>query len=153
MKTVFIVLISLLILLSFLYFLGFRITYAPTLANNWNAITAVGTWASALSPLFLAIINSYFALKIEKTKKEISISNRIVYETFPVNMETDLEERILNYIKVSIIVSTKSIANFVGKDVEDVYRVLAKMESEKIIEGINHRKGTEKQKIIWKSLS
>ena len=46
----------------FLWFLGFRITYAPSLENSWNAISACASWAGVISS-FVAI---YVAIQIPK---------------------------------------------------------------------------------------
>ena len=52
------ILISLLGIIIFLYFCGFRITYAPTLDNNWDAVSACAAWFSGImsaGALFVAI--------------------------------------------------------------------------------------------------
>lgn len=42
------ILVVFIALAAILYRLGFRITYAPELANDWNAISAVAAWAGAI---------------------------------------------------------------------------------------------------------
>ena len=46
------------LLLALLYAAGFRITYAPSLDNNWNAVAACATWAGVIAStgaIFVAI--------------------------------------------------------------------------------------------------
>ncbi len=55
--------ISLAFLIGVLMFLcGFRITYAPELENNWDAISAVAAWVGVLAS-FTAV---WFAIKVPK---------------------------------------------------------------------------------------
>lgn len=45
-----------------LYFLGFRITYAPELENSWSAISAFASWAGAFASAFAVFV----AIRIPK---------------------------------------------------------------------------------------
>ena len=70
-----IILCGLLFLLFFLYSVGFRITYVPSLENSWEAISAVSGWASALiatAALAVAIIVANRQDQIAKKQNEIS---------------------------------------------------------------------------------
>lgn len=49
-------------LILFLFLCGFRITYAPELENDWDAVSAVAAWAGVLAS-FIAI---WFAIQIPK---------------------------------------------------------------------------------------
>lgn len=134
-----------------LYSLGFRITYAPELENNWTAIDAVGTWAGVFSPLLLAILNSLFVKNVEKTKDEISHSNKIILEYNADNLSGQpIEKRILDYIAVAITPSTEDISKFLKLDIDEVFELLCEMENDNKITGINHRKSVASNKIIWK---
>lgn len=51
------------------YFLGFRITYAPELENNWDAISAVASWAGVLVSIVAVAVSGiaiWFAVQIPK---------------------------------------------------------------------------------------
>lgn len=69
-----------------LYNQGFRITYAPELENNWNAISAVASWGSILVAAisacasFLAV---WYTIKIAEKQKKIDLFNKryAVYKT------------------------------------------------------------------------
>lgn len=51
-----------------LFFFGFRITYDPSLDNNWEAVSAVGSWASVI----VASAAVVAALVIAKTQNDIT---------------------------------------------------------------------------------
>jgi len=149
--------VTAIIIVLFLYSLGFRITYAPELENSWAAIDAVGTWAGVLSPLFLAIINTFFARDVEKTKQEIISSNRVIFEQNLANGNEGslttpelLKKTIIDYIMVNVTVSTEDIAALLKKDTDEVYGLLSSMEREKLIVELNQRSTIEKSKRMWK---
>lgn len=55
---------------------GWRITYAPDLENNWNAISAVGVWAGSIGTViavFSAIQVAYRQNKIQLFEKRYKI--------------------------------------------------------------------------------
>ncbi len=62
-----------------LYTIGFRIEYAPSLQNDWEAISAVGQWANAvvaiIIPIVVAVITHIFTKRIEENKRDIGQSN------------------------------------------------------------------------------
>lgn len=132
------------------YLFGFRITYAPELENDWNAIEAVGTWFGALSPLILAVINAIFTKRIENTKSEISSSNKVIFEHNCEINNQSIEKRIIDYITVSITASTKEIAGFINISVDDTYRILCSLEIKGQIVGVNNRKKVKAEQVIWK---
>lgn len=56
------------LLLVFLYYKGFRITYAPELENSWDAISACAAWAGAIGTVAVLIYNH---IAIELTQKSV----------------------------------------------------------------------------------
>lgn len=50
-----------LFLIFLMYQLGFRITYAPDLENNWDAISGTASWVSVIVSV-LGVIASFFAV-------------------------------------------------------------------------------------------
>lgn len=58
-----------LVFLLLMYQMGFRITYAPDLENNWNAISATASWVSAIAS-FLAV---WSAIQVPKQIAERQI--------------------------------------------------------------------------------
>ncbi|MGE8204717.1 hypothetical protein ACQKP0_09140 [Heyndrickxia sp. NPDC080065] len=74
-KSLFWVIITQVIIFSTLYFLGFRITYAPNLETSWNAVAAIGQWAGALVGVLIPIAAVYLQAKLDKNKREIGESN------------------------------------------------------------------------------
>lgn len=57
-----------LVVSSILYYYGFRITYAPELENNWDAIAACAAWAGAIGTIAVLIYNH---IAIELTQKSV----------------------------------------------------------------------------------
>ena len=51
-----------LILVIVLWFCGFRITYSPTLENNWEAISACAAWAA----VFVSGLAIWYAIQVPK---------------------------------------------------------------------------------------
>ena len=56
--------------------LGFKITYAPSLDNSWEAISAVASWVSAVATIFIPIVVVLFQHKLDQNKSEISDANK-----------------------------------------------------------------------------
>lgn len=71
----YIAIIVTLAVLVFLYFLGFRITYAPELKNDWNAIAAIGQYVALVATLFLT-------WKIHKRTEANEKENQALQERF-----------------------------------------------------------------------
>lgn len=68
-KWCFVAIFIIILLVSFLYRVGFRITYAPELETSWNAVIAFANWGSVLVS-FAGVIASvsavWFAVKVPK---------------------------------------------------------------------------------------
>ncbi len=71
------VIIAELIIGIIMYACGFKITYAPELANDWEAIEAAGTWVCGLIVPFALLI---FERKLSASEKRISSSNLATLE-------------------------------------------------------------------------
>lgn len=90
-----IIVILLLIFIIFLYSLGFRITYAPYLDNNWDAISGVASWVSALATIAIPIVAVFLQHKLDSNKREIAISNESMLNEVTTSIEImkeDIEE-------------------------------------------------------------
>lgn len=46
-------------LVTFLYCMGFRITYAPELENSWDAVSACAAWAGAIGTVAVLVYNHW----------------------------------------------------------------------------------------------
>ena len=64
------------IIVAIMYALGFKITYAPSLDNSWEAISAVASWVSAIATIFIPIVVVFFQHKLDQNKNEISDANK-----------------------------------------------------------------------------
>lgn len=90
-----IIVILLLIFIILLYSLGFRITYAPYLDNNWDAISGVASWVSALATIAIPIVAVFLQHKLDSNKREIAISNESMLNEVTTSIEImkeDIEE-------------------------------------------------------------
>lgn len=64
---------SLCIIIVILYFLGFRITYAPNLENSWNAISTCASWFSAIMSAAAIFVAISIPKKIAEQQDKISL--------------------------------------------------------------------------------
>ena len=67
-----------------LWFLGFRITYAPTLENSWDAISACAGWAGAIFSLIAILVAIQIPKKIAEQQNRITLFEKrhAFYYTF-----------------------------------------------------------------------
>jgi len=79
----------------FLYVYGFRITYNPKLETSWNAIGAIGQWASAVVGILIPIAVVYIQSILDQNKREIGKSNSELYSEF-----TKFKSEYLDKIKI-----------------------------------------------------
>ena len=64
------------IILVTMALLGFKITYAPSLDNSWEAIAAIASWVSSIATIFIPIVVVLFQYKLEQNKSDISDANK-----------------------------------------------------------------------------
>lgn len=57
------------VLLAFLYYKGFRVTYAPELENSWDAISGCAAWVGAIG----TILAVFFAVTVANKQNKISL--------------------------------------------------------------------------------
>lgn len=65
--------VALLAIFIFLYITGFRITYAPNLKNDWDAISACAGWASVLLSFAAICAAIYVPYKVANDQNKISL--------------------------------------------------------------------------------
>lgn len=137
--------------------LGFKITYAPSLENSWEAISAIAGWVSAIATIFIPIVVVLFQHKLDQNKNEISDANKatlLELQKFADkysdlleaanNGETIIldggrvvldftEENIIDYIKATINVTAYDVAMYFDVKKDDALVVLDKLVEEKRI--------------------
>ena len=59
-----------------LFVFGFRITYNPTLITDWEAVSAVAGWVSAIATILIPIVVVIFQNKLEENKNAVSEANK-----------------------------------------------------------------------------
>ena len=59
-----------------LFVCGFRITYNPNLITDWDAVSAVAGWVSAIATILIPIVVVLFQNKLEENKNAISEANK-----------------------------------------------------------------------------
>ena len=57
----------------FLFFCGFRITYAPKLESSWDAVSAVAAWAGVFASVFAIIFAIRVPKKIAEEQNKIAL--------------------------------------------------------------------------------
>ena len=61
--------------------MGFRITYAPELDNNWEAISAVADWAGVIvGAIIIPLLALWLQHKWDSNKEEIALSNLVTLD-------------------------------------------------------------------------
>lgn len=59
------------VILIFLYCCGFRITYAPALDNNWDAISACAAWFGVVASAIAVVVAINIPKKLQRIKIEL----------------------------------------------------------------------------------
>ena len=59
-----------------LYFFGFRITYAPTLENSWDAISACAGWAGVVASAIAVFVAIGIPKKIAEQQNKIALFDK-----------------------------------------------------------------------------
>ena len=119
-----------------LYLLGFKITYAPNLSNDWEAISAVASWVSAIATIFIPLVVVLFQNKLDQNKNEISDANKAALSEFQkfADKYSDLfeaitsgdtivldggrvvmdfnEDNVVDYIRATIKVTVQDVASY-----------------------------------------
>ncbi len=131
-------------LVIILYIRGFRITYAPELVSDWNAIGATGQWASAVVGVFIPIAIVFIQNQLDKNKKDIGESNLKIYEEIgklkeryeQIGTQTEdtdeikrdkLKKKALKIIDIGMMVNTIKISDQMGLSIEETYDLLEEM--------------------------
>ena len=137
--------------------LGFKITYAPSLDNSLEAISAVASWVSAIATIFIPIVVVFFQNKLDQNKSEISDANKatlLELQKFA-DKYSDLleaanngdtiildggrvvldftEENVVDYIRATINVTAYDVAMYFDVTKADAVVLLDKLVEEKRI--------------------
>lgn len=144
------------VLLLFLHVIGFRITYDPKLETSWAAVGAVGQWASALVGLLIPFAAIYLQANLDKNKRDIGEANSELYNEFKnfkseyiekiktlsklvnekgdividggnFDEESDLKERALKFINISMVTNTKRVADHLSISDDKAFSLLEEM--------------------------
>lgn len=115
--------------------LGFRITYNPSLDNNWEAISACGTWfCGIIVPIAVVFIqhkistnesnisasNEALLSEINKLKSQSSIGNKLTESNIS-------EDDIYRFICIKIYATTEEIATHFNTNVEIIAPLLEEL--------------------------
>ena len=142
---------------AILYLLGFKITYAPHLSNDWDAISAVAGWVSAIATIFIPIVVVLFQHKLDQNKAEISDANKatllelkkfkdqysdiveaisnnepIILDGGCVGLECT-EDNVTDYIRATIEVTAHDVAMYFNVTKDQSVAVLDRLVEQKIL--------------------
>ena len=93
--------VALLSIMVITFFLGFRITYAPILDNNWEAVSGVAAWVGIFVSIVSAIASFmavWFAVRVADKQNNIALFEK-KYELFILVDTFDDFARLLTMIK------------------------------------------------------
>ena len=132
-----------------LWCMGFRITYAPELDNNWDAISAVG---AIIVPLVVVCLQH----KWESNKEEIALSNLVTIDQLrefeqkiapllkeqesdkaPLTIKPELsmrEQQLLQFLSVSMGASRNEISEQLGLSGASTQHLIKRLLEEEKIE-------------------
>lgn len=137
--------------------LGFKITYAPSLDNNWDAITAIASWVSSIATIFIPIVVVFFQHKLEQNKSDISDANKAtllelkkfkdtyseLFEAIKNGDEIILdggtaflqfsEQNLIDYIQATISVTAYDVAMYFGVDKKETVALLDELVERKLV--------------------
>ena len=137
--------------------LGLRIVFDPAKNIDWGAVTAIGTWCTAIVPIFLVFLTAYITDIVAKERENIVQSNLHLYEA--INRETqtdefdeeDLLQRILDYVRIGLVRTTEEISEFIGQDSSTTLRLLLALEGKGEVEIIGGSKQFSDKCQAWKA--
>ncbi len=137
--------------------LGFKITYSPSLDNNWDAISAIATWVSAIATIFIPIVVVIFQNKLEQNKHDIGEANKAtlmelkkfkdkysdIFEAIKNGDEIVFdcggapidftEQNLLDYIKATINITAYDAAMYFSVDKNKAVAVLDRLVEQKLV--------------------
>ena len=148
------------ILIAFvLWCMGFRITYAPELDNNWDAISAFAEWAGVIID---AIIVPFAVVRLQhkwdSNKEEIALSNLVTIDQLkefeqrfaplldnqkqesdkaPLTIKPELsmrEQQLLQFLSVSMGASRNEISEQLGLSIASTQHLIKHLLDEGKIE-------------------
>lgn len=116
-----------------LFCFGFRITYNPSLDNNWEAIAACGTWfCGIVVPIAVVFIQH----KISTNESNISASNEaLLQEINKLKSEPSsdndsikpTEDDVYRFICIKITTTTEQIVTHFNTDIETITPILEEL--------------------------
>lgn len=120
------------VVIAILYFCGFRITYMPELDNNWDAVSACGTWfCGIVVPVAVVFIQH----RISVNESNISASNEALLQEINKlkqqsnkNVEVDIsEEDVFRFICIKISTTSEQIATHFKADIKTIIPILQEL--------------------------
>ena len=140
-----------------LWCMGFRITYAPELDNNWDAISAVAEWAGVVvGAIIVPLVVVCLQHKWESNKEEIALSNLVTIDQLrefeqkiapllkeqesdkaPLTIKPELsmrEQQLLQFLSVSMGASRNEISEQLGLSGASTQHLIKRLLGEEKIE-------------------
>lgn len=131
---------------------GFRITYAPELDNNWDAISAVAEWAGVIiGTIIVPLVVVWLQHKWDSNKEEIALSNLVAIDQLqdfeqrfapllneqeqgdnnvPLTIKPELsmrEQQLLQFLSVSMGASRNDISEQLGLSVASTQHLIRRL--------------------------
>lgn len=100
-KSIFII-VLVTIMMIILYVLGFKITYNPSLNNNWDALSVCASWTGVFTSLIAIIVAIQIPEKIAKSQNDIALFEKHWELREIVSEVMDFGDRLLTIEKSSI---------------------------------------------------
>ena len=131
--------------------MGFRITYAPELDSNWEAISAIADWAGVIvGAIIVPLLVLWIQHKWDSDKKEIARSNLVTSDQLkafeqrfaplleqaqendkaPLAFETESslhEQQLLQFLSISMGANRNEISKQLGLSIATTQRLIKRL--------------------------
>ena len=149
-----------------MFLLGFKITYASALEDDWGAIGAVAAWITALATCIIPIVVIVIDHKLSEQERLTGEANKAMLEEIKAfkseyndilyslkngeiifdcgtskvsdNRSETIEARILNYIRATVSASKQDIVNYFDLPEKDVENIINDLLSSRKIKRSKH---------------
>lgn len=129
------ILLSEILAIIILFCFGFKITYNPALANDWEAISACGTWFCGI---VVPIAVVFLQHKISTNEANISVSNEALlqeinklksefYSNNQARIPNISVDDVYRFICIKIVVSSEQIATHFNTNIETITPLLEEL--------------------------
>lgn len=134
---------------------GIRVVCNQDMDIDWTAVTAIGTWSTAIVPIFIVFLTAHVSSLIEKERENIVQSNLHLYEALQnsdssASSDAEKLKHLYNYISIGLVATTEELSERMKLDETETMRLLSHLESIEQIETISNPKYLGNKNQLWR---